>query len=168
MNAAKTLIILFCAGMSILSGCARFSDQESYNANLKDHLYINEVMAQSDTTEDWIEFYNPTSGAIDLSGFYLSDSRFYPFQWAFPDGTVILPKGFLVVKADNKNTGLHTNFRLGTSESVVLTTPGGTTAIDTIDYTAINAPLNQSYGRWPDGGPIWITYANPTKGSANQ
>jgi hypothetical protein len=166
-NPILAVFMLFFAVLALFSACAKYNDMEFSHSTLKGYLFINEVMAQSLNTDDWIELYNPTSRAIDLSGFYLSDSRFFPLAWAFPDGTVIAEKGFLVVKANNQNKGLQTNFRLGASESVVLTTPGGTTEIDSIDFTDTNVPYEQSYGRSPDGSFIWITFTNPSKGSAN-
>jgi hypothetical protein len=157
-----TAIVLVCA-----AGCARYDDAEPVHANLKGYLFINELVASSTTTDDWIELYNPTTGAIDLSGFWLSDDISEPLRWAFPKGTVIRSRGFLVIMADNKNKGLSTNFRLGSSEAVVLTTPGGTTTIDSIVYTKLDAPQDCSYGRSPDGADVWQTFPSPTGGRPN-
>jgi hypothetical protein len=167
MKTGKMTVLLLCAGILLLAGCAKYNDMESSHAALQGYLFINELVAQDSTADDWIELYNPTNMAIDLSGFHLSDSHFYPLKWAFPDGTVIASKGYLVVKANNKNKDLQTNFLLGLSDFVVLTTPGGTTEIDSIGYTVINVPMDQSYGRSPDGSINWITFLNPSKGSTN-
>ncbi|MBN1410525.1 MAG: lamin tail domain-containing protein [Spirochaetales bacterium] len=153
--------------MAFFPGCARYYDMEPVHATLKGYLFINEIFAQSDTSDDWIELYNPTNGAMDLSGFHLSDSQFEPLKWTFPDATVIAAKGFLVVKANNKDKDLQTNFYLGPSEEVVLTTPGGTTQIDFVDYAETDVPFDCSFGRSPDGSGIWIIFTNPSKGGPN-
>lgn len=45
---------------------------------------------------DWIELHNPSSTALDLTGWSLSDDAGKPRQWTFRSGTVE-PHGFLVV-----------------------------------------------------------------------
>ena len=154
-------LFLFCAG------CARAYDPESIHASLKGYLFINEIVASDSETGDWIELYNPTDSAYDLTGFYLSDDILNPLKWAFPEDTVILGNNFLVIMANNVNEDLQTNFFLGRDEAVVLTTPGGTMEIDSIDYIANDVPDNRSYGRYRDGGDIWITFSYPTMGSTN-
>ena len=34
--------------------------------------------------EDWVEIHNPTDGAIDLAGYYLTDRLNNPTKWRFP------------------------------------------------------------------------------------
>lgn len=41
---------------------------------------------------DWLELYNPNAEAVDLSGFYLSDSETDFKKWQFPQG-VQIPAG---------------------------------------------------------------------------
>ena len=36
--------------------------------------------------KDWIELYNPTGQAVDLSGAGLSNKSATPFKWVFPGG----------------------------------------------------------------------------------
>src|SRR5687768_4751293 len=65
---------------------------------------------------DWIELYNSSATAINLSGYYLSGETNIPAQWKFP--SVSIPaKGYLIVYASGKNrtistAELHTNFQL--------------------------------------------------------
>lgn len=67
---------------------------------------------------DWIEIYNRGSGAINLSGWSLTDNPQQPQKWTFPN--ISLGSGqYLVVFASGKDrqgseTGaeLHTNFKL--------------------------------------------------------
>ncbi len=39
-------------------------------------------------TSDWIEIYNPTSNAINLAGWSLTDTEGDLNQWAFPSVTI--------------------------------------------------------------------------------
>jgi len=84
-------------------------------------LQITEFMAINDRTlidddddrSDWIEIHNPTSTAVDLNGWSLSDSA---NRWFFPSVT-LYPNGYLVVFASKKDrvvlgAPLHTNFKL--------------------------------------------------------
>ena len=55
-------------------------------------ILINEVMASNGFFEnghawDWVELYNNGDAAVDLSGWYLSDSKNNPLKWSFPNGT---------------------------------------------------------------------------------
>lgn len=52
-------------------------------------VIINEVMASNGFYEngeayDWIELYNDGKKAVDLGGWYLSDSKKNPLKWSFP------------------------------------------------------------------------------------
>lgn len=102
-----------------------------------DHLVLSEFMAEDVSTladEDgaysgWIELYNPTTNAVNLAGYYLTDRADNPFGWAFPD--TVLPAGaYLVVFASGKDrtnaaAPLHTNFRLrNAGEYLALIGPG--------------------------------------------
>jgi hypothetical protein len=87
-------------------------------------LQISEFMAANKTTlldedgdsSDWIEIYNGTGSAVDLSGWFLTTDAANLTQWGFP-GYVLAAGDYLVVFASGKNrtavTGeLHTNFKL--------------------------------------------------------
>ena len=61
---------------------------------------ITEVLASSSKSDDWIELYNSTGAAVDLSGCGLSDNAGRPRKWQFPSGTVIQPGQYLGVFAN--------------------------------------------------------------------
>ncbi|MDD2599579.1 MAG: lamin tail domain-containing protein [Kiritimatiellae bacterium] len=107
--------------------------------------------------QDWFELYNPNSVAIDLSGYTLTDNLELPAKWTIPAGTVIAPRGFLLVWADgepeqNKScaTGdLHANFKLSASgEALGLYSPTGVRQHALI--FGEQSP-NVSQGFYPDG-----------------
>ncbi|MHC4464011.1 MAG: LamG-like jellyroll fold domain-containing protein, partial [Planctomycetota bacterium] len=57
-------------------------------------VIINEVMAHSHgTAPDWIELYNTTGAAIDISGWYLSDNDANLMKYRIADGTTIAGSG---------------------------------------------------------------------------
>lgn len=120
---------------------------------------ITEVMADNESTlpdedgafSDWIEIHNPTSAALDLGGWHLTDSAATPEMWRFPEVT-LEPGGFLVVFASGKNRTipgkpLHTNFSLSKNgEYLALVQPDGTTVAQAFSpgFPALKA--DESYG----------------------
>lgn len=57
---------------------------------------INYNSAPSFDTEDWVEFYNNSSSAIDLAGWTFKDAH-DSNQFVFPQYTIIEPREFLVL-----------------------------------------------------------------------
>ncbi|HEY7115826.1 MAG TPA: lamin tail domain-containing protein, partial [Tepidisphaeraceae bacterium] len=59
-------------------------------------VVVNEVLANSPTgPNDWIELKNTTGAAINISGWYLSDSGDNLLKYRIPDGTILPANGFL-------------------------------------------------------------------------
>jgi len=64
-------------------------------------IVINEVLAHSHAeASDWIELYNTTDTAIDIGGWFLSDSRDALFKYEIAAGTTIEPYDYLVLYED--------------------------------------------------------------------
>jgi hypothetical protein len=147
------LFVLFIVGFT---GCNNDNEETDESKS----IVINEILPKntqygSDEDgefDDWIELYNLASKDIDISGFYLTDSKKQPTKWKFPTGTVIGKNGFLIVWADGDSThvsGLHTNYKLSADgENVVLLSPE-LEVIDLVEYPA--TVLEQSYARIPNG-----------------
>ena len=137
-------------------------------------MIINEVMAVNASTHtdqdfgtfcDWIELYNPGDGAVDLSGFFLSDDPANPTMWGFQDGTTLSPGEYLLIYADDRNMGLHTNFKLsGQGERLMLTDAGGK-VIDSLGFMAL--PVDISFGLIGDQPGHTGFFDNPTPGMPN-
>jgi hypothetical protein len=82
----------------------------SFNNITSQILFINEFMASNvistpeivdyDDYSDWIEIYNDSSSAIDISGYYITDDLNNPTKWIIPANTWIAGKGFLLFWAD--------------------------------------------------------------------
>ena len=87
-------------------------------------VVISEVLANSEAPyEDAIELFNPADeGAVDLSGWYLSDDRSEPQKFRIPDGTVLEPGGFAAFyETDLRNASAGMGFAFGSDgEEVTL------------------------------------------------
>jgi len=123
--------------------------------------------------EDWIELYNMSADSADISGYYLSDNTSKPKKWAFPAGTKIAGKGYLIAWASGRDiaapSGFHTNFKLtqtkSNPETILLANAAGTV----LDQIKVNkTQLWQSRGRITDGGPDWGILTQPTPQAPNQ
>lgn len=68
-------------------------------------VVIDEVLAHSGPdTPDWIELYNRLSQAVDIGGWFLSDSSLDLRKYRIPDGTT-LPAGGRIVFNENQHFG---------------------------------------------------------------
>ena len=132
-------------------------------------VLINEIMADNGTTaydsngenDDWIELYNTTSNALDLSGLYLSDDFANLSKWLIPTGTSINAHDVLVfwTDEDSEQSGLHVNFKLSSAgEEIFLS--NGTAAMIYDDVVFGVQTEDISYARCPDGGTF--SFVNPT------
>lgn len=137
-------------------------------------ISINEFLASNTTGqqnelgnfEDWIELYNNTDSIINLYGLFLSDNFSIPNKYAFPEGTMINPHGFITIWADQEtlSTGLHANFKLSTSGEQLMLSDGSTIVLDSLSFGAQLA--NVSMARCPDGvGNFSITLQQTYNGS---
>src|SRR6185503_20064207 len=52
-------------------------------------IRINEVQPKAGAPGGWIEFFNPTSAAVDMSGWTLIGNDFFGPDFKFPAGSVI-------------------------------------------------------------------------------
>ncbi|MBC7774557.1 MAG: CotH kinase family protein [Phycisphaerae bacterium] len=134
---------------------------------------LQEFLDYYQSTEDWIELYNPSPLAVDLSGYHLSDNDNKPDKWTFPANTVISANGYLYVWCSGRDLKdaqgkLHTNFKLtqtkSNAEHIVFANPAGTVLQDIkIEKTQVH----ESWARFPDGSNEWRISLEPTLGSSN-
>lgn len=151
------------------------SEYEYYTISFDKGVVINELMPDNQSTQadpygeynDWIELYNNSSLAIDLSGYHLSDEGSDPGKWEFPAGTMIAANGYLMIWADNDSSqtiGLHSNFKLSaTGERILLSDPS-LQILDEISYPDQHTDV--TFGRYPNGTGPFASLA-PTFGSIN-
>lgn len=167
-----TIMILMVVG---LINCNKDKDEPVPEIDINRSIVINELMPkntgfgsdQDNEFDDWIEIYNLADEDIDVSGYFLTDSKSNLTKWKFPEGSTLTKNGYLIVWVDGDSTqvGLHTPFKLsGLGETVSLLTPE-MEVIQEVTYPEIS-PL-QSYARIPNGTGDFI-WAAPTFGAINQ
>ncbi|MBR5540712.1 MAG: lamin tail domain-containing protein [Clostridia bacterium] len=145
------------------------------SVNTANGVRINEYMSRNRSVlydrdgdyNDWVELYNFSNTAVDLSGYSLTDSKDEVTKWQFPDGTEIPAGGYLIVFCSDKTDiigELHASFRLGGSDSFLgLYTDSGSFCSG-VTYHATEQ--DQSVGYTEDGGYAVCQY--PTPGYANR
>jgi len=110
---------------------------------------------------DYIILRNATGDAVDLGGWYLSDTPTLPRLWRFPQGTVIPAGGTLTVHCSGLNrtdntSHLHTNFKLSSEgEQVTLSDASGRPR-DQVTFDLLKtdtAIVRASDGSWSVGTP---------------
>ncbi len=133
---------------------------------------VNGLTDENGEPQDWIEIYNPTSAAVNLSGWSLSDDESYPDQWIFPART-LPPGGYLVIFCSGKdrrplNGNLHTTFKLSSPLGEYLALYDNQSPRQVVSVLAPAYPEQRndfSHGIDPQG--VWRYYATPTPYAAN-
>lgn len=137
----------------ILSFCFFFLTATISVAQQESVPCINEIMQSNvdcyrfehEYPDSWIELYNPSSSKIDIKGYTLKTNNGESYK--FPNATYIAANGYLIIPCDKLGSGIHTSFRLESTEngSISLYNTQGT-KIDELEYQAMIAP-NVAYGR---------------------
>lgn len=122
------------------------------------NVFINEWRNHSDP-DDWIELYNHSNEAVDISGAWLSDDP-TTNKYRIPDGTVIAPRGFMSWSQDILRFELFAG-----GETIFFWNSNQTRVIDVIDFRGQSN--NITSGRWPDGGPISYGLNSNTRNGPN-
>ncbi len=143
---------------------------------------INEWMADNAVTipdpadqqsDDWFELYNTGAAPADLSGFTLTDDLAAWAKWTIPAGTIVPPRSFLLVWADNEpeqntttSVELHAGFQLSKGgDTIALFAPSGT-LVDLVQFGPQAEDVTE--GRYPDGdgGAAFLTRPTPNAPNA--
>lgn len=141
-------------------------------------IYINEWMAENTSTladpagggyEDWFELYNPGATAVDIGGYFLTDTLTNKFQFRIPDnGTYLVPPGgFLLVWADGEpgqnstnSRDLHVNFKLDKNGEAIGLYGADGAPVDFVTFGRQAPDLSE--GRYPDGAATILFLSVPT------
>ena len=151
------------AGISVkLTGATTYTAIFEESNEVYNSVVINEINFKSSAdydTKDWIELYNTTAAAIDLSNWVISDDK-ADEAYKIPGGTIIPPYGYVVV-CENLSKMLKFNpnlvnavgdfqFGLSKADYVRLTDAEGK-LIDEVEY--------DSEKNWPDANGNGFTMA---------
>ncbi len=70
--------------------------------------------------DDWVELYNASEDAVNISGWYISDKMSKPTKFEFPEGTIIQGNSYKIVVCSGRDLmdtdEVHTNFKLSQTE----------------------------------------------------
>ena len=159
--------VLTAVIIRLFSGYARIIEEQPR----ADSPVFSEVMASNETFAapdggfyDWVELYNPTAQAMDLSGWGLSD-RADDVKFVFPAGSRIGAKGYLVVwcsKAADSDAMAPFGISSGSGETLFLFDADGA-AVEELSVPVMEA--DRSWQR--DGSGIWAATLQPTPGEKN-
>ncbi len=122
-------------------------------------LVINEVRPAAVAGVGFVEFYNPGPTAVDLNGYYLSDSESNLTKYRIAVPTPVAVGGVAVVGF--AESGLSTVAPV----TVLLTQPDGFTRQNAFRSSMLVD--GRSAGRRPSGGSTWVLFAQPTPGQPN-
>ena len=139
-------------------------------------VVFSEVMASNGVytngeAYDWVEIHNTGKKAVDLSGYYLSDSKKNPAKWAFPAKTTVKAGAYILVYCTGedlsagKNGVYYANFKISASgDKLILTEPDGVTQAAYLDI-----PVQYGNVSWglPEGGGEYLYFEEATPGKKN-
>ncbi len=124
------------------------------------HVLINEFLANTDAPAlDFVELYNHSNQALDISGCYLTDSR-STNKFVVPPNTVLPPRGF--ISFDQNQLGFAVS---SAGETIYFRNPADDRVLDAVRFGG--QALGVSTGRFPDGAPDFSELQAATPATAN-
>ncbi len=133
--------------------------QDGYTADALRNVVINEFLANSpEPVVDYVELYNHSRQAVDISGCVLTDDK-DENKFIVPPSTSIPANGFIVFDQNSLGFGLNSG-----GETIYLKSPDGR-VLDAIKYAAQANGI--SFGRQPDGGSDLYALKNLTPAAGN-
>ena len=125
-----------------------------------ENVMINEMVANTDAPLlDFIELYNYSPFAVNLSGCFLTDERNTNI-FRIPDGTIVSAGGFIAFDQDQLSFALS-----AAGETVYFINSNANRVIDSVRFDA--QATGASYGRYPNGAPTFHELSGRTPGIAN-
>jgi hypothetical protein len=138
-------------------------------------IVVNEVLTHTDfPVVDAIELFNPTSAAVDISGWYLTDDLRTPAKFRIPNGTTIAAGGYVVFDEGdfNKTPGVPPSFSLRSAGDEVYlfsAAPDGTLTGYSQGFQFEGAANGVSFGRYTNsvGEILYPAQRSLTLGAVN-
>lgn len=129
------------------------------NASADTSIVINEIMATNISTaadnfgeyDDWIELYNKSTVAVDISRYHLTDNPVNLNKWKIPVGTIIQPNDYLIIWADEDSSqgAYHANFKLSGAGEILMLLDTSDNVVDSLGWGQQTA--DQGLARVPNG-----------------
>jgi hypothetical protein len=120
-------------------------------------IVINEVYPNGDLPGGWVEVFNPTGSAIDLSGWSVSGGD-VSRSFAFPAGVIIEPGGYAAVNE------VTLPITLKATDAVHLFSKFG---VQSDTYAWVGNVPGIAYARCPDGRGNFVEETNLTRKATN-
>lgn len=131
------------------------------NSVIEGSIVINEVLAQPSVSgNDWLELFNASTQAVDISGWSLSDDLAALAKYVLPAGSVMDPGACLQVGQSALGFGLSAE-----GETLYLTRSDGLTLCSQLSFSS--QQVDVSWGRYPNGGAAGYFCAAPSAGATN-
>jgi hypothetical protein len=138
-------------------------------------LKINEIMPKNGVTSfdsfgnssDWIEIYNNTNNAIQLSDYYISNDLTDKLMWQLPTKN-LQPHEIVLIYCSNENVyapDYHTNFKLKNAPDTLGIFYKDGSTIELFSYKEMRADV--SYGCKPDGSSSLVYFNGATPNATN-
>ncbi|MFH0866918.1 MAG: CotH kinase family protein [Bacteroidota bacterium] len=163
----KILFVIFTFAIYVYSAHAQVVINEYSCSNLSQFVDNNSEY------EDWIELYNNSASAVNLTGYYISDDSLENTKWPIPSGITIAAYGYQRFWASGRDmvtgTNYHTNFKLtqtkNNNEFITFSNPSAVI----IDQKEINqrTQVGHSIGRTTNGDTTWSIFTTPTPKASN-
>ncbi len=142
-------------------------------------ILINEYSAANYDTytdnygefEDWVELYNPTATAIDISGWTLTDKPANPTKWTVPASFIIPANGVAIIYCSGRDELIggdaHSNFKITQTkgnEIFMLSNSGG---VFQDSIRVLPHQKSHTRGRQTDGAAVWSVFTTGTPDATN-
>jgi hypothetical protein len=133
---------------------------EAFRPSPLRNVVINEFLAHTDPPDfDYIELYNHSTIAVDISGCILTDDP-TTNKFVIPQGTIIPARGFVFYSETNMNFALN-----AVGESIYFKNPDQSRVLDAVQFAAQQNGV--ATGRWPDGANDFYRLSAKTPGGSN-
>lgn len=126
----------------------------SYPAISLSELFPDPATPQSDTSDEFIELYNPNSTDVDLSGWIMKDAGGASY---IIKSKIIPAQGYIAISSAESSLSLN-----NTGDVIYLYTPDNTLADQSADYGNAKEGLT-----WAVVGGAWDWTTSPTPAAAN-
>ncbi len=142
----------------------------------KAEIVISEVMASNGVYEnghayDWVELWNNGEKTVDVSGYFLSDSKRKLQRWSFPSGAKLKPGAYLTVfctgetdQDPGKGSVFYADFKISSSGETLYLSGSDGTLLQTLEIPGQYGCV--SYGRAENGE--YGYFENATRGKKNE